>query len=104
MSLRQEPREWESMFDTNEDPASAGQSMPFMKRVGLAALGVAMFLGYHHFNGPSSAMAGWGGNWDTAVAQSRSTGKPAVVLFTADWCPACRQFESETLSRADVKQ
>jgi thiol:disulfide interchange protein len=25
------------------------------------------------------------------------------VLFTADWCPGCRWFESNTLVRADVR-
>ena len=35
--------------------------------------------------------------------QSKSTGKPALVLFTADWCPPCKQLKSETLSDAKVK-
>jgi thiol:disulfide interchange protein len=56
--------------------------------------------------GPKDALAagGWNNDWNAAIAQSRSTGKPALVLFTADWCPACRQFESQTLADSKVKQ
>src|SRR5688500_10856746 len=31
--------------------------------------------------------------WNDAVRHSLSSGKPALVLFTADWCPGCRWFE-----------
>jgi len=56
--------------------------------------------------GTQSALAsgGWVDNWDSAVQQAKTSGKPALVLFTADWCPACRQFESETLTDPQVKQ
>jgi thiol:disulfide interchange protein len=53
---------------------------------------------------PSFAGGGWLTDWDAGVQQSRTTGKPALVLFTADWCPACQQFESEVLSRDDVRE
>ena len=57
-------------------------------------------------SGPRASLAaeGWGSDWDQAVVSSQQTGKPALVLFTADWCPACRQFESQVLSRTDVKK
>ena len=58
------------------------------------------------FSGPKDALAsaGWSNNWEAAIAQSRTSGKPALVLFTADWCPACKQFESEALTQNDVKK
>lgn len=87
----------------NEDPASTGDGPSLFNRMKWAAVVVAIFLGWKHFNGPSSALAGWNADWNAAVTQSRSNGKPALVLFTADWCPSCRQFESETLSLPDVK-
>jgi thiol:disulfide interchange protein len=90
------------MPDEN-DNAAGSQPPTFMKRMGFAAAGIAIFLTWQHYNSPSSAVAGWNSDWNKAVAQSRATGKPALVLFTADWCPSCRQFESEVLSRADVK-
>jgi thiol:disulfide interchange protein DsbD len=57
-------------------------------------------------SGPKDALAssGWSNDWNTAVAQSKSTGKPALVLFTANWCPACKQLESQVLTDPKVKQ
>jgi thiol:disulfide interchange protein DsbD len=57
-------------------------------------------------SGPKDAMAssGWINDWNAAIAQSKSTGKPALVLFTADWCPACKQFESQVLTDPKVKE
>src|SRR5438034_5912754 len=54
---------------------------------------------------PASSLAseGWVSDWDRAVEQSRASGKPALVLFTADWCPSCRALESQVLARPDAK-
>jgi thiol:disulfide interchange protein DsbD len=43
-------------------------------------------------------------SWDMAVHQSHDAGLPTVVLFTADWCPACRSLHANVLSRNDVRQ
>ena len=56
--------------------------------------------------GPQLTVAGdapWAQEWNDAVRRSQATRKPALVLFTADWCPGCRWFESNTLVRADVR-
>ena len=55
--------------------------------------------------GPQLALADapWAQEWNDGVRRSQSTRKPALVLFTADWCPGCRWFESNTLARADVR-
>src|SRR5262245_31954970 len=65
----------------------------------------ALCLGWKYLR-PSSAFASgdWLTDWDQAVEKSQSTGKPALVLFTADWCPSCRQFESSTLHDSSVRQ
>jgi thiol:disulfide interchange protein len=41
-------------------------------------------------------------DWDAAV-QNRDTTEPTVVIFTANWCPACQQLQGDVLSRQDVQ-
>lgn len=67
----------------------------------LAVLVVAAVIGWRSL-GPKSALAGWTSDWDAAAEQSRVTGKPPLVLFTADWCPPCKTLKAE-LNRADVR-
>jgi thiol:disulfide interchange protein len=68
------------------------------------ALGlVACLLGWRWMH-PSTVFATDGDpTWDSAVEQSRGSGQPAVVLFTADWCPPCRYLHANVLSRDDVE-
>lgn len=44
----------------------------------------------------------WGDDLDAAAEASRSTGKPMLVLFTADWCPPCNTLSREVLHTPDV--
>ena len=37
------------------------------------------------------------------VEEARTEGKPLAVYFYTDWCPYCRELESELLSRAKVE-
>jgi thiol-disulfide isomerase/thioredoxin len=60
------------------------------------------FFGWRAWRGGSNALADWGGNWEKQVDQSEMQKKPQLVLFTADWCPACEDFEDKVLSRKDV--
>jgi thiol:disulfide interchange protein len=90
--------------DANGYPAvESGNPLP--KLVMIAVVAVMCFVGWRYF-GPRDALAaaGWTHDWDSAVEQSRASGKPALVLFTADWCPPCKQLKSTTLSDADVQE
>jgi thiol:disulfide interchange protein DsbD len=73
--------------------------------VAFVLVAVLLLAGWRYLR-PSSALAknGWLTDWDAAVEQSRATGKPALVLFTADWCPACRSFERDTLGNEAVQK
>jgi len=53
-------------------------------------LGVMVYRAAH----PSTTFAADGidSRWDAAVDEARASGKPTLVLFTADWCPACRMM------------
>jgi thiol:disulfide interchange protein len=93
-------------IETLEDhPEPVSQANPLGRLMVFAVLVGIMLVGWRYF-GPKHALAngGWVFDWDQAVQQSKQTGKPALVLFTADWCPSCREFESEVLSDKQVQQ
>jgi thiol:disulfide interchange protein len=77
---------------------------PWPRVLVVLALAGCVFAGWKYL-GPKHALAqaGWIYDWDAAVEQSRRSGKPALVLFTADWCPPCKTFKSQVLSDADVQ-
>src|SRR4051812_38909214 len=90
----------------DEDGAAKGPLTGGVMKVGLLVV-VLLAAGVWAFGwnrGPSGAFARWMTDWDKAVERSKTSGKPAVVLFTADWCPSCRAFEADALSRGDVKK
>lgn len=68
---------------------------------GLALLACCVAYRYLH---PSSTFAADGDvRWNAAVERSHQANTPALVLFTADWCPACRALHANVLSREDVQ-
>jgi thioredoxin-related protein len=91
---------------TNDDGISDVLKSSHKGKLLLLAMGFAFVVMCLRFPGPKDALAsgGWNNDWNAAIAQSKSTGKPALVLFTADWCPACKQFESQVLTDPKVKQ
>ncbi|HEV8379316.1 MAG TPA: thioredoxin family protein [Tepidisphaeraceae bacterium] len=82
----------------NPKPGMSGRT----KGILVAILVFCGFFGWRAWRG-GHALAAWGGNWEKQVDQSESQKKPQLVLFTADWCPACEDFEDKVLSRKDVE-
>jgi thiol:disulfide interchange protein len=88
----------------NESAAGEARTLPFGRAAVLAILIAGAIAGWKYL-GPKNALAqaGWIYDWDAAVAQSKQTGKPALVLFTADWCPPCKTFKSQVLADKEVQ-
>lgn len=50
----------------------------------------------------STSKINWLTNYDEAVNQSRSTGKPILLFFTgSDWCGWCHKLENEVLNTVE---
>jgi len=99
-STRQEPL-------STENPASAGGwpsvwrrwRVPVLLTLLFATAAVWMTRGGGPV--PESRIA-WGHDWDAAVAEAGETGRPILVLATADWCPPCRDLKRGPLQRDAV--
>jgi thiol:disulfide interchange protein len=81
------------------------RDMDFGFKAALAILvGLGGMLGYRMLH-PSTTFAadGMDPNWDATAQRCHDLSRPAVVLFTAQWCPGCRMLHESVLSRNDVQ-
>lgn len=69
----------------------------------LAIVGTLIVYRTHHA-GTSFAADGTDAAWDAAAGRDDGVRRPAVVLFTAGWCPSCRMLHDNTLARSDVQE
>jgi protein disulfide-isomerase len=44
----------------------------------------------------------WIDDYQRGMQLASETGKPAMVFFTADWCPPCRELKRNVFSNRDV--
>ena len=89
----------EATFDSDLDIHPSPRSLRYLVLVFLIAGGI---FAARRFMGFGGAMAGWSQNWDQSLDQSAQSGKPMLVLFTADWCPPCRTLKSDVLTNSEV--
>ncbi|HEX8911715.1 MAG TPA: thioredoxin family protein [Humisphaera sp.] len=83
---------------------NGGGSGGLTKLLVVAFLALAGVAGWRFLHPRTTFAAdGAGGAWDAAVARSRAERKPALVLFTADWCGACRRLHEDALSNPAVQ-
>ena len=50
----------------------------------------------------SAGAGAWHDDVYAALDLAEQDGRPVFVLFTADWCPPCRQLKADTLSHDQV--
>jgi len=53
---------------------------------------------------PEVTAAGWGGDFDAAMAQAKKTGRPVVVAFHGKYCPPCHVMERTVLGKPEVQK
>lgn len=72
------------------------------KWLGAAIVFAVACLAWWQF-GPGFAMGGsWIADWDRGIDAAEKSGKPLLVLFTADWCPPCKTLKNEVLAKSGV--
>ncbi len=93
------------VFGSQSDPAPLDQAGPATKSINLTWLVVllaATGLGLAGWKVLGSSSDGWLHDLGAGLDAAEASGKPIFVLFTADWCPPCRELKRDVLSDPDV--
>ena len=86
-------------------PSRPARLMRLIRLVVMLAIVGGGIAGWKKYGGSLSLDLGsgdWQENLATGLNTAQATGKPALVLFTADWCPPCRELKRGVLKDPKV--
>ena len=63
---------------------------------GLAVFLIPMLISYHTVS--STGLVHWRNTYETAARETKTSGKPILLYFSADWCAPCREMKSNVWS------
>lgn len=78
------------------------RSIFIIAMVGLAIYGGLQSLEKMGTGGSGHSPAGFLTSYASAVARAKTQGKPVVVVFSASWCPPCRQMRDQVYPSDEV--
>ncbi len=93
------------IFRSESETSSLDEVEPKTKSINvtwLVVLLVATGLGLAGWKVLGSSSDGWLHDLDAGIDAAAASGKPMLVLYTADWCPPCRELKRDVLSDPDV--
>lgn len=60
--------------------------------------------GHDHDHDHDSGGIEWSTNYQTGLQQAKQENKAVLMVFSASWCPPCKEMKKTTYKNSDVKQ